>query len=126
MLSEQPAHNALFMGKRLSAGMLIAEAALSEKLCGLYVQYDQLVNLFFRQSLRGVQLAQRMIGDNEGFGAVIAVLRADGEVDGRARLRQYIQIAVPLRAGGEVRREQLRLRAITSEPVSPPPDMPCR
>lgn len=105
MFSEQPAHDAFFMGKRLSTGMLIAEAALGEKLCGLYVQYDQLVNLFFRQSLRGVQLAQRMIGGNEGFGAVIAVLRADGEVDGRAHLRQYIQIAVPLRAGGEVRRE---------------------
>ena len=45
MLSEQPAHNALFMGKRLSSGMLIAEAALGEKLCGFYVQYDQLVNL---------------------------------------------------------------------------------
>ena len=47
MFSEQPAHDAFFMGKRLSTGMLIAEAALGEKLCGLYVQYDQLTNFFF-------------------------------------------------------------------------------
>ena len=44
MLSEQPAHNAFFMGKRLSAGMLIAEATLGEELRGLYVQYDQFVS----------------------------------------------------------------------------------
>ena len=48
MLSEQPAHDAFFMGKRLSTGMLIAEAALGEKLCGLYIQYDQSANLFLR------------------------------------------------------------------------------
>ena len=77
MLSEQPAHNAFFMGKRLSAGMLIAEAALGEELRGFNVQYDQFVNLFLRQPLRGVQLVQRVIGLDEGFGAVIAVLRAD-------------------------------------------------
>ena len=40
MISEQPAHDAFFMGKRLSAGMLIAEAALGEEFGGSYVQHD--------------------------------------------------------------------------------------
>ena len=76
------------MGKRLSTGMLIAEAALGEKLCGLYIQYDQSANFFFRQPLRGVQLAQDIRDSLPMPGRVVAAEALERRPDyAAARLR---------------------------------------
>lgn len=83
MFPEQPPHHAFLMRKGLSTGVLVTETTLGEEFCGSYIQHNQLADFRFCQPLR-----------------------ADAKVDGRPRLRKYLQIPVPLRTRGEVRREQ--------------------
>ena len=50
---KQPAHDAFLVCKRLTAGMLVAEAALGEVFCRTDIQYNQFADFVLRQALRG-------------------------------------------------------------------------
>lgn len=81
MLPEQPAHDAFLMGERLSAGVLVAEAAAGEELRRANVQHDELVDGLIRQALLFIKRMERVIGFNKGGRAVVAILSADGEIN---------------------------------------------
>ena len=114
------------MGERLSAGMLVGKSVFGEERLLPHVEHDEPADLLLAQPLFPIQFPERFIRCLKGIRAVVAVLRADGEIDGRARRGERGQVAVPLRTRDETRRVQLGRMPSTSEAVSPPPDMPCR
>jgi len=82
--------------------------ALREPVDVLDVHHQQPVDGFVRQSLLTVKLSQGCIGLFDGIGPVVIIILANKQVQWGFRVRQYGQIAVPLRA--DVQRSGIELR----------------
>ena len=99
--------------------MLVTIAPFREVILILYIENQNFVNFRIAQALSSVEAAQGLVGAAHGLGAVITVLRADRQIDGRPSRRQNFQIPVPLGSCHKIRRVQFRVRSHHKRPGFP-------